>query len=168
MAARKKRTTQKSGIASPEAAVSREFIARILGVDVRSLKNFVDEGMPKAERGRYPLLVCVQWYLERERAASRSGKGLNDLDLARQRKTIAEARLAEINLSEKESRSVPIEVHEQRLRDRLASVAGEVKAIGRYNPDVVSATTPEAADALLDRMADEILRELAGLSESIE
>lgn len=159
---------QRAGITSPESDVSRDFLARVLGVDVRSLKNFVAEGMPKSERAKYPLLGCVQWYVNREREAARGAKGLNDLDLARQRKTTAEARIAELTLAEKEGQSIPIDVHSDRLRERLESVAGEVKALGKYNADVVAANSPEAADVLLDRMSDEILRELAGLSDTIE
>ena len=75
--------------------VTPKFLANVLKCDVRSLKNFVDEGMPKAERGKYSLSQCVPWYVERERAAARASRGLNELDLARQRKTLAEAQEAE-------------------------------------------------------------------------
>lgn len=151
-----------------ESPVSRTLLAAVLGVDVRSLKNFVDDGMPKAARGRYVLGACVRWYVEREREAARSGKGLNDLDLARQRKTVAEARLAELNLAKAEEQVIPTELHVQRMRERLESVAGNVRAISRYQPDVKAAISDEAADQLLDRMADEILAELHGLSETID
>lgn len=153
---------------SPDALVTRFFLAALLGVDVRSIGNFVAEGMPKAARGRFPLQACVQWYIQREREAARAGKGLNDLDLARQRKTIAEARLAEMGVADKEGSSLPMPVHEERLRARLESVAGAIKANGRYQPDVKAAITDEQADALLDRMADEQLAELFALSDTIE
>jgi phage terminase Nu1 subunit (DNA packaging protein) len=156
------------GLTSPEDDVSRDFLARVLGVDVRTIANLVAEGMDKSSRGKFPLLVCVQWYVRREREAARGAKGLNDLDLARQRKTVAEARIAELDLADREGRSIPIDVHVQRMRERLETVAGNVKAINRYQPDVKAAITDDAADALLDRMADEILAELFGLRESIE
>lgn len=148
--------------------VGPDFLARVFGVDVRSLKNFVDEGMPKAARGRYALTACVPWYLERERQAARAGKGLNDLDLARQRKTVAEARMAELQLAEKEGAVIPTAVHAARLRERLEQVAGNVKAINRYQPDIKAAITDVAADALCDRMSDEILAELYALSDTID
>lgn len=155
-------------VRTPEDDVTRDFLARLLGVDVRSLKNFSDEGMPKSARGRFPLLGCLQWYVGREREAARGNKGLNDLDLARQRKTVAEARLAELGLAEKEGLLIPMDLHARRLRERLDTVAGNVKAIGRYQPEVKAATTDEAADALLDRMSDEILKELFDLSDTID
>jgi phage terminase Nu1 subunit (DNA packaging protein) len=148
--------------------VSGVDLAALLGVDVRSLTNFQAEGMPKLARGRYSLSACVPWYIQREREAARGAKGLNDLDLARQRKTVAEARIAEMDAAEREGQSIPTELHAQRLRERLETVAGSVKAIGRYQPDVKAAVTDVDADRLLDRMADEILAELHGLSDTID
>jgi phage terminase Nu1 subunit (DNA packaging protein) len=151
-----------------ETLVSRDYLAKLFGVDVRSIKNFVDEGMPKEARGKYSLQKCVPWYLNREREAARNNKGLNDLDLARQRKTVAEARMAEIDLATAEGQAIPLELHISRMRERLETVAGAVKAIGRYQPDIKAAVTDEAADALLERMGDQILAELHGLSDLID
>lgn len=159
---------RRARIDSPDAEVSRDFLARLLGVDVRTVTNLVTEGMPKAARGRFVLGVAVQWYVQRERETARGAKGLNDLDLARQRKTIAEARIAEIDLAEREAISIPIEVYGERLRARLDTVAGNVKAIGRYHADVIAATTDVAAEVLLERMCDEMLAELRGLKDDIE
>lgn len=148
--------------------VTRDALAQLFGVDVRTLANLVEEGMPKAARGRYDLAKCVPWYLNREREKARGNKGLNDLDLARQRKTVAEARKAEIELAQLEGEVIPAELHAQRLRERLETVAGAVKAIHRYQPDIKSAVTDEQADALCDRMSDELLAELFALSDSID
>jgi len=151
-----------------DSLVTRDYLAKLFGVDVRSIKNFVDEGMPKAKRGKYALEACVPWYLERERERVRQNKGLNDLDLARQRKTVAEARLAEIELETAEGQAIPLDLHISRMRERLESVAGAVKAIGRYQPAIKAAVTDEQADALCDRMSDEILAELNGLTDTID
>jgi phage terminase Nu1 subunit (DNA packaging protein) len=158
----------KSGIRSAEDDVTRDFLARVFGCDIRTITNKAAAGMPKSARGKFPLAACVRWTLEHERELARAGKGLNDLDLARQRKTIAEARIAEIDLSEREGTSIPIEVHKERLRTRLETVAGQVKAIGRYQSEIKSAITDQQADALLDRMSDGILAELYGLKDEIE
>lgn len=163
-----KRGRQESGKFDPDSDVSREFLAQLLGVDVRTITNLVDDGMAKSARGRFPLKASVQFYLTREREKARGNKGLNDLDIARQRKTIAEAELAEMDVAEKRGQSIPLEVHEQRLRERLETVAGNLRAISRYHPDILAATTPEAADALCERMEREITAELQGLSDEIE
>lgn len=149
-------------------SVSGAELAGLFGCDVRTLTNLVTEGMPKLARGRYSLSACVPWYIQREREAARGAKGLNDLDLARQRKTVAEARIAEMDVAEREGQSIPTELHAQRLRERLETVAGSVKAIGRYQADVKAAITDVQADQLLDRMGDEILAELYGLSDTID
>jgi hypothetical protein len=76
--------------------------------------------------------------------------------------------MAEIELATAEGQAIPLELHVARMRERLESVAGSVKAIGRYQPDIKAAVTDEAADALCDRMSDEILAELHGLSDLID
>jgi hypothetical protein len=93
---------------------------------------------------------------------------MNDLDVARQRKINAEARRAELELAQLEGHVIPDDMHLERLRERLTSVAGNVKSIGRYHPQVKAAVTDEDADALLDRMGDEILAELHGLKDVID
>lgn len=148
--------------------MNADTLADLFGCDARTIGNLVTEGMPKVKRGRFDVGACVRWYVERERERARAGKGLNDLDLARQRKTIAEARKAELELAAAEGAVIPTEVHATRLRERLETVAGAVKAIGRYHADVKAAVSDEAADALLDRMSDEILAELHGLRDTIE
>jgi phage terminase Nu1 subunit (DNA packaging protein) len=148
--------------------VSRDYLAALFGVDVRTIANLVEEGMPKTERGKYDLTACVPWYLNREREAARGAKGLNDLDLARQRKTVADARLAELEVAKAEELVIPTELHAQRLKERLETVAGAVKAIGRYHADVKAAVTDVGADQLLERMADELLVELYQLTDSID
>lgn len=147
--------------------VSSRQLADVFKCDIRTVQNCVNEGMPQIVRNRYDARAAVPWYLERERESARGNKGLNDLDLARQRKTIAEARLAEIDLAKAEGSVIPTELHAQRLAERLETVAGAVKAIHRYQPDIKAAITDEAADALCDRMADEVLAELYGLSDTI-
>lgn len=149
------------------AVVSAKTLASWFGCDARSVGNYVKEGMPKDERGKFDPARAIPWFLQRERERARSSKGLNDLDLARQRKTIAEAELAEMELAKARDELIPLALHEQRLRERLETVAGSVKAIHRYQPEVKAAVTDVAADALLDKMSDEMLAELHGLTDEI-
>lgn len=148
--------------------VSRKVLADVLKVDIRSLKNFVDDGMPKEARGRYDLTHCVPWYVEREREAARAGKGLNDLDLARQRKTLAEARKAEIELDEIEKNMIPLSVHEERLEVMTGRLAVPVKGLDRYIADVQRATTMLEAKGVLDRVSDDLLRALQGIADETD
>lgn len=113
------------GNAPGDVDVTREFLARLFCVDVRSVGNFTDGGMPKTARGRFPLVACTQWYLRRERDTARAGKGLNDLDRARERKTLAEAEEAELRVQQILGNVVPLAVVDDvagRLADRLLPV----------------------------------------------
>jgi phage terminase Nu1 subunit (DNA packaging protein) len=148
--------------------VSVQDLGAILGVDVRTIANLVKEGMPKTARGTYDLCKCVHWYLDRERTAARQKRSLNELELARKRKIDIDTRRGAVELAREEAAVMPIEVAEQQLRERLETVAGGVKAIHRYQPDIKAAVTDEAADALCDRMIDEVLAELHGLKDSID
>jgi phage terminase Nu1 subunit (DNA packaging protein) len=160
-----------SGHEAPESLdieVGTGQLAFLLNVDERTIRRLAVEGMPKEKRGTFRLRAALEWFVTYRVKAARGEKGLNDLDVARERKTLAEARIAEIDLSDREGRTIPLELHISRLRDRCESVAGAVKAIGRYQPDIKAATSDEAADALCDRMSDEILAELHGLVDTIE
>lgn len=163
MSARKKRATR----AREWWDVSGQQLAQLCSCDLRTIQNCVGEGMPQINRNRYDSRAAVPWHRERAIEQARAGKGLNDLDLARQRKTVAEARLAEIELAKAEESVVPVDVAAHELRTRLETVAGAVKAIHKFQPDIKAAVSDEAADALCDRMADEILAELYGLSDTI-
>lgn len=151
-----------------EKAVGTRLLARVLGVDERTVQNCANEGMPKSARGKFPLGAAVRWYIDREREKARGAKGLNDLDMARQRHELAKARLAEIELGKAEESVVPVELYREELTARLETVAGALKGLHRFQPEVKSATTDEAADSLLDRMIDATMSELHGLKDEIE
>lgn len=147
--------------------VNRSQMADVLGVDVRSIKNFVDDGMPKMARGKYDLGACVKWFVEHEREKARAGKGLNDLDLARQRKTIAEARKAELELETLEGNVIPLDMHESRLEAIGLRLAAQCKGLDRFISDVQRATSTIEAKAVVDRVSDALLAALMKVSDDL-
>lgn len=147
--------------------VSKAEIARILDKDVRSVTNYVKEGMPIV-RGKSPtfdVVACVRWFVDREREAARSGKELNELDQMRARKAFADARKTELELAELEAALVPLEVHELRVRQLCERLASRVKTLSRYRGDVQRAVTDIEVDELLERIQDE---QLAAMMESAD
>ena len=49
-----------------KATVNRDLLAEIFKCDVRTITNYVSlYNMPKDERGEYPLLDCLFWYINR-------------------------------------------------------------------------------------------------------
>lgn len=150
--------------------VTAKFLANVLKVDVRSLKNFVDEGMPKAARGKYALSQCVPWYVERERQAARASRGLNDLDLARQRKTVAEAQAEELRVAKLFASVIDNDVHKEvvaTINDRILAILQNVP--GNYGLHLEKAGVPiDKAEAVLEMIATEMTVELRTIADSLD
>ena len=107
-------------------------VAAVLGVSPRRVQQLVKQGMPRASRGTYDLSACVQWYEKyRTGRAAQSSK----LDQARLRKTLAEAKLAEIEVTAIEEKLIPADVVQdtwkkitETIRARLLKIPAEVAA----------------------------------------
>lgn len=156
--------------------VSRGDLAQLLGVDVRSITNFVREGMPKTTRGSYAPGACIRWYVERECAREREkerarhSQGLSELDLARQRKLVAEAQEAELRVARMLGSVIPADVHEETvglLADRLLAVLQNVP--GNYGLRLEEVGVPAArAEAVLEAIALELTTALRGVADDFE
>lgn len=150
--------------------VAPKFLANVLNCDVSSIKNFVREGMPKAARGKYSLSACVPWYVERERAAAKATRGLNDLDLARQRKTLAEAQAEELHVARLFERSIDSDVHVDvvaGLCDRLLAVCQNIPS--NYGLQLERAGVPiDKAEVVLEAIATEITVEIRNVADALE
>lgn len=84
-------------------------ISKLLDLSERRVQQLSREGIiPKAERGRYELVPAVQGYIRYLRDRSLE-VGVVSIDVARQRKTAAEAELAEIELAKARADVVGIE-----------------------------------------------------------
>lgn len=154
-----------ASLSSDDREVSRDFLAAVLGVDVRSIKNYVDDGMPKVGRGRFHLRGCIQWYAERLRLAT---AGSSDLDAARQRKTLAEAEMAEIDLAERRNEVIPLDVHESRLEAIAGRLAAQCKGLDRFIAPVQRATTSVEAKGVLDDVSDALLASLRAVADDLD
>lgn len=146
-----------------EGATRRE-IAELLGVDERSITNYQKEtpAIPHDREGRtvrYPVRACVAWKLEREIRGARENKLPSELEMARHRKVLADARIAEREADLAEGSVIPLELHEQRVTALAARLAATCTGgLGKYRGDVQRARTVLEADALLERIGDELLR----------
>ena len=84
-------------------------ISKLLDLSERRVQQLSREGViPKAERGRYELVPAVQGYIRYLRDRSLE-VGVVSIDVARQRKTAAEAELAEIELAKARADVVAID-----------------------------------------------------------
>jgi len=51
-----------------QVKVNREFLAEIFNCEVRTVQNFAKlYGMPRDERGEYPLFECLIWFIKKQK-----------------------------------------------------------------------------------------------------
>lgn len=157
-------------IPQPPLLVTRLVLASILGVNVRTIDKFMDDGMPVAVRGKggqasqYDVRDCVQWYVARERAALMGdGEGLSP---HKERALLNRKQVEEIELRLKTKRGELVPADEA-SRD-FAECAANVKARMRRVPSsvadrIVAAASqgPHAVTAILRAEIDVALRELS-------
>jgi len=92
----------------PVAEVDINRLAKILNVTPRRIQQLVQEGMPKAGKGRYPLVACIHWFIKfwQDRAEGRiAGWGINQkkggVIAAKERLTRTQADIAQIDYEER-------------------------------------------------------------------
>jgi phage terminase Nu1 subunit (DNA packaging protein) len=139
--------------------ITRAQLALIVGVSEGRISQFAAEGMPRAGKAAFPLVQCIQWYLEYRRKHA-TQMPLGD---ARRRKIEADASTAEIGLAQKRGELIEVglaaRVHGARcarLRTRLIATPTKVA------PAAHRAKTVREVETLLQREVVEALEELAG------
>lgn len=104
-------------------------IAKLLDLSERRVQQLSREGViPKAERGRYELVPAVRGYIHYLRDRSLD-VGVVSIDVARQRKTAAEAELAEIELAKARADVASIEDVAKRWDAILSGVRARMLAL---------------------------------------
>jgi phage terminase Nu1 subunit (DNA packaging protein) len=139
-----------------ERYVSREEIADRLGVEPRTVTNWVrnHSDFPSRVEGRsrsFPAQKCLLWFIDRKVADAVSSMlppqqtSMVDAEL---RKAVADAELAELRVQKLRGEVIPVEMARKelrliftRLRARLISAPGE------YAPQILNLGT--VADAVL-------------------
>lgn len=67
-----------------QVKVNRDYLAEIFSCDVRSITNYVSlYGMPKDERGEYPLFDCLIWFINKQKNENKELAENNPLSVAR-------------------------------------------------------------------------------------
>jgi len=140
-------------------------IAKVLNVSPRRIQQLVGEGLPKAGKGKYPLVPCVHWYLKywEDRALGRvDGWGHNakeSLSATKQRLLSAQADIAQMDLAEKNGKLHDVDVCRQtafgegrQIRDTMLSIPDRVSSILAAESDEarVNATLRQEIRAALD------------------
>lgn len=146
----------------PTDRISRKGLAALLRVDERTITNLAKEGMPKLSPGWFSLAVCIPWYVERERERARASKGLNELDLARQRKTLAEAERVELELVRERGEQVPLDTFRRFVDDMGTRVRARLLAApGLYSPRTVNCQSLPESQRAWEAAVRDVLADLA-------
>lgn len=149
-----------------EREVERDELADILGVDVRTITNYIKKpDFPSRVRGNrrtFPVRRCVQWKIDHDVADAIASmappKPSHDAEL---RKMAADAELAEIKVQKARGEVVPVadaikEVKQSysRVRARFASIPGE------YGPRLLNLTSIPEVTRQLREMIGSVMVEL--------
>lgn len=153
---------------------TQKEIARLLGVDERSIRNYhkADPPIPTHRKGKavlYPDAPCIRWWVDYQVAQAATTKGPSELDLAKQRKETGLARKIELEVALLEASQMPVELHERRLCERLEECAARLKGLNRYATQLRSAAsgTDQELDDALALIEDELLNALRGVADDV-
>lgn len=148
--------------------VSQAELARIFGVDTRTIQRWADAGLPREGSGRatkYDIAAALAWWLERERGRlvrERPGRAARALAEARARIAEVRAEREALELAVRKGELVPLEVVEQRFTAFVESVVHAIRsAPARWAPYLCHERPVAEAQAELARLVNELLTELA-------
>ena len=142
-------------------------ISKLLDLSERRVQQLSREGIiPKAERGRYELVPAVQGYIRYLRDRSLE-VGVVSIDVARQRKTAAEAEMAEIELAKARADVVGIDDVAKQWDTILSGVRTRLLALPtKVAPMVAPETDQSLVKEFIEDAVHIALGELAaGLSD---
>ena len=135
----------------------------------RRIQQLASEGIfPKASRGRYPVMECVQAHADILRAeAARSGS--SDLGQARLEKERLEIRRRQIEVAKAEGELIALADH----RTVVGKVADAFRAAllsipGSWGPQVVGISTPAEGTEAMRVCSEGLLRDMASVADSLE
>jgi phage terminase Nu1 subunit (DNA packaging protein) len=151
-------------------------IATLLDLSERRVQQLSAEGViPKSERGRYELVPAVQGYVHflRDRNVN---PGVVSLDVARQRKTAAEAELAEIELAKARADVVAIDDVAKRwdailsgVRTRMLALPSKVAPMVTHENDqgIVKECIEDAIHTALGELSAGLSNDTGGRNQPV-
>lgn len=135
-------------------------LADLFGVDVRTIHNWRTEGMPSRSVSgapRFSVPECFRWRREKDRE-EKQGDGDNG-KTDKLRLLRAEADLKEAQLAKELGELVPAADFDAAIETFAGGlVAAVMGRLQQFERDIVQASTPASARAVVDRIQDEALR----------
>jgi phage terminase Nu1 subunit (DNA packaging protein) len=156
-------------VAKEKFADSREEIAEILGVDVRTITNYVrlHSDFPNrvdGKRRRFPIARCVSWKINHDVAAAIAAMAPpapKDLADAEKRRAIADAEFAELRVMKIRGETVAAGDAAKEVAKAFARVRARFVATpGEFGPRFVNVESLPLAIAQLRDLVSTVLTEL--------
>lgn len=157
-------------MAEREEPISTAELARIFGVDERTIRNWVALGCPQRMRSKRPaylLSEVVPWRRQRDKVESATDKP--DLAAEQARKLRADADLAELKVQERRAELVPAANVERQMERLCATLRSRVLGVrGRWAPRILGLGTMPDATRVLDELANYVLEALRSAADELE
>ncbi len=134
-----------------------DFFAKIFNLTPRRIQQLAKEGIiPKAARGRYPLLGAVQGYVRylQARSFSKEAEDLGDLQTERTRLTKANADKIEIEVKQLQNDLAPIEL----ITWTLNKVGSQIASILDAIPLKAKRRIPDLTNAQVELLRREVIK----------
>lgn len=154
--------------------ISQKELAERLSLSTRQIRNLEEKHVlePISEDGRkrYPWPQSARAYVDFKIHEGLRRAETTAADEWARRRTAAEARLAEIKVEKEEGRLIPLETHTTvvgELADRLN--AALINIPGNYGLYLErEGVEPKAAEELLERLAEDLVRALRGVADELD
>lgn len=151
-----------------DVIVSSKVLANVLKLTERRLLQLVQEGMPKSDKGSYPLVACVHFYID----FLNSKVGNHSQTLGQEKLKLMREKAERAALENQKLRNKVIDIDGitqqvmdlmQRLRDGLMAIPGRLcnELVGKTNVEIRQALDMEIKQVLngiaekLETMADD-------------
>lgn len=139
-------------------------IAKLLNLTERRVQQLAKEGViPKALRGEYNLVGCVQGYIRYLQEEARQGGGGDDeLKLHKTRMLAAKANIAELEAKERFGELVPADEVSEAWGQMVANMRARLLSMpGKLAPQLVGIEEAHEAQTLIKTAVFEALQQLA-------
>ena len=147
--------------------VGRKELASWLKLTTMRITQLVEEGViPRAGRGKYPLKLCLQGYIDHLRAMA-EGRG-RTTELADEKLLTArlERRRRELEFAEAEGSLITVQAHESAITEALDLVRSNLRNLpGSVGPRLVGLDDARDVVAILAPAVDDAMRSIVAEAE---
>lgn len=155
--------------------VNATQLADIYDVDRRTIVNWLNADPPCPSTGVgkarvFDTALVAKWHAERAVREATEHRPPPDIEAAKERKLIADAQLAELQVAQAEGRVIPLDVHEQRvsaLLDRLRAPLANMPGTYVLHLERLGIETARGQE-VLETVRDAVMLELMGVADDVE